>query len=173
MDVDAANVRQRQDADAAIDADEETLVRRGGAVHVARDARATDEDVRETVRVNVTSRTTVPTVVVRQNGALVPDSTHALLALMFPALFPFGRGHPDERNRRVRVSLNECVRHYLMLSTRGFARDRAFVLAMFDVLARRHALLSATLRCRMPSATAENAAVTRVTAQQLDTMLGF
>ena len=175
MDEDAPNVRQRADAGVAANVDEETLERRAGAVHVARDGHATDESVLETARASVGASSTgrrVPTVVVRRHGALVPDSVHAIFALAFPGRFPYGRGHPDEQ-RRVPVSVFECVRHYLMLSTRAFARDRFFVLYAFDALARRQALMSATLRCRLPSEMPQNAAITRVTTAELDTLLGY
>ena len=56
------------------------------------------------------------------------------IAKMFPHLFPYGRGHPKEQKRRVKLSPFECAKHYLMLSSRRFAQDKYFTLAVFDKL---------------------------------------
>lgn len=56
---------------------------------------------------------------VRPSNRLVCERQKRYLALVFPHLFPYGRGSPDEE-RRTPVSLIKCIQHYLRLSTRQF-----------------------------------------------------
>ena len=59
----------------------------------------------------------------------------ALDAKTYPHLFPYGRGHPGEQNRRVKVSKSQCIRHYCQLRSRRFAQDPYFVMSSFDRMA--------------------------------------
>jgi hypothetical protein len=68
-------------------------------------------------------------------------------AKLFPHLFPFGRGHPGE-SRYIRVSREECVAHYLRLSTRAFDRDSLYALYAFDQLSLQRALTQSYISCK-------------------------
>jgi hypothetical protein len=57
---------------------------------------------------------------IRRSNQIANDVSETLLARMFPHLFPFGRGHPGE-DRKIHVSVEECVKHYTLLSERRFA----------------------------------------------------
>ncbi|GMF13141.1 unnamed protein product [Phytophthora lilii] len=67
----------------------------------------------------------------RRSNYFANDISGSLLARAFLNLFPFGRGHPGE-DRRVKVSVQECVKYYTMLSERQFAEDELFTLVAFD-----------------------------------------
>ena len=70
------------------------------------------------------------------------------IAKMFPHLFPYGRGHPNELRRRVKLSPFECAKHYLMLSSRRFAHDKYFTLAVFDRLSMANAYTHVSVRTK-------------------------
>ncbi|RLN92727.1 hypothetical protein BBJ28_00020432 [Nothophytophthora sp. Chile5] len=70
-----------------------------------------------------------------------------LFAQMFPHLFPYGRGHPGEA-RPVPVSLEACVRHYGMLSSRRFAEDELFMLVAFDHISLQKMYTQVALKCK-------------------------
>jgi len=69
-------------------------------------------------------------------------------AQMFPHLFPYGRGHPNELKRRIKLSAFECAKHYLMLSSRRFAQDKYFTLAVFDRLSMANAYTRISVRAK-------------------------
>ena len=56
----------------------------------------------------------------------------SLDAKTYPHLFLYGRGHPGEENRRVKVSKKECVQLYCHLRTRRFAQDPYYIMTSFD-----------------------------------------
>ena len=90
---------------------------------------------------------------------------------MFPGLFPFGRGDPDEP-RRVSVSRAQFLRHYVLLSSRRFAQDTVYPLVAFDIVARHMALSRATHYCRMGGAE-QNVAIAHVSESQLAALLEY
>ena len=75
-----------------------------------------------------------PTVLVRRSNIIHKESDRGLLAHAFPELFPYGRGAPDDENRIKKVSVQECARHYLNLSSRRFAQHKTFLLRRLMVL---------------------------------------
>lgn len=107
-------------------------------------------------------------VVVRRSNQLVPDYKTSVLALAFPSLFPFGTGDPSFP-RPIKISLEECVRYYLMLSTRRFAQHHSFVLVAFDMVVRTRAVNNIWLRCKLYPHMAERAY--SVTKEELAEML--
>jgi len=172
MDADQSNVRQRVDADEAASPEEELFVRSAGGVHVSYDGSTMAERLQAAgpARNQGTSEAGGP-VVIRQGGALVPDSTPYLVEMLVPGLIAFGRGGPDEP-RAVRVSKIECLRHYALLSLRHFAQDNVYTLMAFDMSARHQAMAQASLYCRL-SSTEQNAAIANVTPQELSALLDY
>ncbi|ETN22853.1 hypothetical protein PPTG_02630 [Phytophthora nicotianae INRA-310] len=75
------------------------------------------------------------------------SSRKELFAQMFPHLFPYGRGHPGE-TRPVPVSLEACIRHYGMLSSRRFAEDELFMLVAFDHISLKKMYTQVALKCK-------------------------
>lgn len=170
---DQSNVRQRSDADVAQTPAEELLVRVAAGVHIdtegpSRVERLAATSTRDDGR--TTSGDGGP-VVIRQGGLLVSDRTPHLFAMMFPGLFPYGRGDPDEK-RHVRMSRMHCLRHYLQLSTRRFAQDTVFPLVAFDFMSRHLSLSRASLYCRLSSAE-QNAAIAGVSVDELAALLEY
>ena len=77
-----------------------------------------------------------------------------------PALFPNGRGGPDE-HRKHSYSLHALVDHYLSLLEDGFKNDSAFVLFAYDKVSTAAALKSISLTCSNNPQLAESAASLR------------
>ncbi|OWZ02958.1 hypothetical protein PHMEG_00025393, partial [Phytophthora megakarya] len=83
---------------------------------------------------------------VRHSSRFSKDENGELYGRMFPHLFPFGRGHPGDE-RKYPVSHEECVRHYLLLSSRRFAEDELFSFVAFDRVGVEKMYLQTALRC--------------------------
>lgn len=96
-------------------------------------------------------------VLVRNQGDFVSSYDGDLFGLAFPDLFPYGRGHPGTE-RRVAVSLEQCLRYYLRLSGRQFAQHPTFALVSFDVCGRRRVANSTAISARHRSGQYESIA---------------
>ena len=86
-----------------------------------------------------------PIFTLHASNQFVNEST---IAQMFPHLFPYGRGHPNETKRRIKISPFKCAEHYLMLSSRRFTQDRYFTLAIFDQLSMQNAYTRVYVRAK-------------------------
>ena len=81
---------------------------------------------------------------VSASNTFVPDYDAAFLPKCFIEHFPYRRGGPDEK-RRVAVSKEACIEHYLRLSTRAF-RGYRFILCAYGIIARARAGNRAVLK---------------------------
>lgn len=79
---------------------------------------------------------------------LLSDSTPDLFCRVFPELLPLSEGHPNSE-RPVKVSMEQCVAHYLQLSNRSFSRHPTFTLATFDMVSRKRALMASSISCKV------------------------
>ncbi|ETL31819.1 hypothetical protein L916_15460, partial [Phytophthora nicotianae] len=84
---------------------------------------------------------------VRRSSFFANDISGTLLARIFPDLFPFGRGHPGEQ-RHVKVSVQECIKYYTMLSERQFDEDALFTLVAFDKIFMMSMYIQNHVRCQ-------------------------
>ncbi len=89
-------------------------------------------------------------------------------ARIFPELFPFGFGHPGIK-RSPPVSLLECIRYYLDISTRRFAQHHQFLAVAFDRLSLNNMFMANYLQCQKQSANIHKIAT--VTSMELDEFL--
>ena len=96
---------------------------------------------------------------VRPSNKRVAEWEEYFFERAFVRAFPWGRGGPSER-RRVHVSLDGCLKHYMRLHLHLFFKTGPFVLAAYDVSAKRKASTGAFLRCRFGSRGEDYAAVT-------------
>ncbi len=78
----------------------------------------------------------------------MPASSANCFGRLFPHLFSYGLGHP-EQSRSVQVSLQDCVKYYLNLSNRQFAQDESFPVIAFDIISRKRAMSHISLTCRL------------------------
>lgn len=132
IDRDGEGIEGSRDDCRATSAEEELEVLERSVGFVAADIPA--EASRAKVVVEVTGNAdTERRFLVRHSSKFATDSSGALYGKMFPHLFPFGRGHPGD-NRKHPVSQEECIKHYLLLSSRRFAEDETFSFVAFDRL---------------------------------------
>ncbi len=79
-------------------------------------------------------------------GTLLPDSTPDLYCRLFPDWFPIVQGHPNEQ-KPVKVSMEQCVSHYLRLTSRSFATHSFLTLTAFYMRSRKRAQKTASISC--------------------------
>ena len=73
-----------------------------------------------------------------------------LLAGLYPTLFCYGRGVPENQSRPIQVNLREHVRYLLSYSDRRFERSHSFIFVIFNILQRRDACFQAKLIATKP-----------------------
>ena len=68
---------------------------------------------------------------------------------IFPIQFPYGTGGPDHQGiqRKVPVSLEECLRHYTRLSLNQFMRPD-FILVCYHLLCRKASFTTGLIKCK-------------------------
>lgn len=71
-----------------------------------------------------------------------------LYALLFPTLFPYGLGSPDNNERNPKVSLRSHVKHLFRLKDRRFQEHNSFLFIVFNIMQRHAVNMSATLMIR-------------------------
>ncbi|RLN89653.1 hypothetical protein BBJ28_00021477, partial [Nothophytophthora sp. Chile5] len=157
VDVEGDRVGGVSESDATV-AEDEVMERR--VVFVSDDCEITAEsdhvaaydhggitaETKQAVVVLSSEMPSVPQFLVRLSSRFSPRSK-MMFAQMFPHLFPYGRGHPGEK-RAVSVSLEACIRHYSMLSSRRFAEDELFMLINFDHISLQKMYTQVALRCK-------------------------
>ena len=73
-----------------------------------------------------------------------------LLAGLYPTLFCYGRGAPEDRSRSIEINLREHVRYLLSYSDRRFEKNHSFIFVVFNILQRRDACFHAKLIATKP-----------------------
>ena len=73
-----------------------------------------------------------------------------LLTGLYPTLFCYGRGVPDDQSRLFEVNLREHVRYLLSYSNRRFERNHSFIFVILNILQRRGACFQAKLIATKP-----------------------
>ena len=73
-----------------------------------------------------------------------------LLAGLYPTLFCYGRGAPEDRSRSIEINLREHVRYLLSYNDRRFEKNHSFIFVVFNILQRRDACFHAKLIAEKP-----------------------
>ena len=74
----------------------------------------------------------------------------SLLAGLFPTLFCYGRGAPEDKSRPVAINLREHIRYLLSYHDRRFEKHHSFIFVVFNLLQRRDACFHAHLVATKP-----------------------
>ena len=77
-------------------------------------------------------------------------SNPELLPGLYPTLFPYGCGVPEDSSRPTKVSLNQHIRYLLALEDRRFEKHHSFMFVLFNMIQRRQACLNASLMASRP-----------------------
>ncbi|CAF1331175.1 unnamed protein product [Adineta steineri] len=73
-----------------------------------------------------------------------------LLVGLYPTLFCYGRGAPDDQSRPVKTNLREHIRYLLSYHDRRFETNHSFIFVVFHILQRRNACFHAQLITTKP-----------------------
>ncbi|CAF2657408.1 unnamed protein product [Rotaria sp. Silwood2] len=93
-----------------------------------------------------------------ENVYLIPHSSKPvneyfnpkLLAGLYPTLFCYGRGVPEDQLRPVQITLKEHIRYLLAYNDRRFEKHHSFIFVIFNLLQRRDACFHAQLIATKP-----------------------
>ncbi len=93
-----------------------------------------------------------------ENVYLIPHSSKPvneyfnpkLLTGLYPTLFCYGRGAPEDQSRPVRINLREHIRYLLSYNDRRFETNNSFIFVVFNLLQRRDACFHAQLIATKP-----------------------
>ena len=88
-----------------------------------------------------------------ENVYLIPHSSKPvneyfnpkLLLGLYPTLFCYGRGPPEDQSRPVQIKLREHIRYLLSYNDRRFETNYSFIFVVFNLLQRRDACFHAQL----------------------------
>jgi len=72
----------------------------------------------------------------------------SLFPMIYPTLFPYGRGGFDDHQRLARLSMRRQVKHFFNLADRRFQEHYSFLFTAFNVLQRREVLLHSSLKIK-------------------------
>ena len=73
-----------------------------------------------------------------------------LLVSLYPTLFCYGRGAPEDQSRPVAINLREHIRYLLSYNDRRFEKNHSFIFVVFNLLQRRDACFHAQLIATRP-----------------------
>lgn len=73
-----------------------------------------------------------------------------LLPCLFPTLFPYGVGSPDDDNRKQKSSYKKDIQYLLSYCDKRFEKHSSFIFVVFNILQRRNACYKAKLMMEQP-----------------------
>lgn len=73
-----------------------------------------------------------------------------LLLALFPTLFPYGLGNPDDPNRKIKTCYKTHLQYLLSYQDKRFEKHHSFLSVVFNMLQRRNACYSAKLMMNQP-----------------------
>jgi hypothetical protein len=73
-----------------------------------------------------------------------------LLAGLYPTLFCYGRGAPEDQSRPIEINFKEHIRYLLSYNDRRFETNHSFIFVVFNLLQRRDACFHAQLIATRP-----------------------
>jgi hypothetical protein len=95
---------------------------------------------------------------VAENVYLIPHSSKPvneyfnpkLLTGLYPTLFCYGRGAPEDQSRSIGITFKEHIRYLLSYNDRRFETNHSFIFVVFNLLQRRDACFHAQLIATKP-----------------------
>jgi Helitron helicase-like domain at N-terminus len=94
-----------------------------------------------------------------------------LLSSLYPTLFCYGRGAPEDQSRPVEIRLREHVRYLLSYSDRRFEKHPSFMFVVFNLLQRRDACFHAQLIATRPYFRASADDIQSLSTKDIETAL--
>ena len=94
-----------------------------------------------------------------------------LLAGLYPTLFCYGLGAPEDQSRPVKVPLREHIRYLLSYDDRRFEANHSFIFVVFNLLQRRDACFHAQLIATRPYFRASADEIQSLNSKDIETAL--
>lgn len=102
----------------------------------------------------------------------VKDHNNSELFLgLFPTLFLYGYGAPEDPSRRTAASLNQHIRYLLAYEDRRFERHHSFMFIVFNIIQRRPACWNASLMASRPYFQGTATELQSLTTKKIETAL--
>ena len=114
-----------------------------------------------------------------ENVYLIPHSSKPvneyfnpkLLAGLYPTLFCYGRGVPEDRSKPINISFREHIRYLLSYDDRRFEKNHSFIFVVFNILQRRDACLHAQLIATKPYFQSSTREIQSLSSSDIETAL--
>lgn len=90
---------------------------------------------------------------------------------LFPTLFPYGYGAPDDPSKPIAVSLNQHIRYLLAYEDRRFEKHHSFMFVVFNMIQRRQACWNASLMASRPYFQETATELQSLTTKEIETAL--
>jgi hypothetical protein len=94
-----------------------------------------------------------------------------LLLGLYPTLFPYGCGAPQNSSRPIPVSLNHHIRYLLAYDDQRFEKHHSFMFLLFNIIQRRQACWNATLMASRPYFQDAASDLQTLTSKEIETAL--
>ncbi|CAF3822952.1 unnamed protein product [Rotaria sp. Silwood1] len=114
-----------------------------------------------------------------ENVYLIPHSSKPvnkyfnskLLTGLYPTLFCYGRGAPEDQSRPVQIKLKEHIRYLLSYNDHRFETNHSFIFVVFNLLQRRDACFHAQLIATKPYFQASADEILSLNSKDIETVL--
>lgn len=107
----------------------------------------------------------------RSHAPVNDCSNPTLLLGLFPTLFPYGCGAPQDPSRPIPVSLNQHIRYLLTYDDQRFEKHHSFMFVLFNVMQRRQACWNASLMASRPYFRETAAELQTLTSKEIEAAL--
>ena len=94
-----------------------------------------------------------------------------LLAGLYPTLFCYGHGAPEDQSRPIKINLREHIRYLLSYNDRRFEKNHSFIFMVFNLLQRRDACFHAQLIATKPYFRASADEIQSLSGKDIETVL--
>ena len=98
-------------------------------------------------------------------------SDQELLPGLFPTLFPYGYGAPNDLSKPVPVSLKKHVRYLLTYDDHRFEKHHSFIFVLFNMMQRQQACYDASLMASRPYFRSVAPDLQTLTSKEIETIL--
>ncbi|CAF1536996.1 unnamed protein product [Adineta ricciae] len=95
-----------------------------------------------------------------------------LLTGLYPTLFCYGRGAPEDQSRSVEIKFREHIHYLLSYNDRRFETNHSFIFVVFNLLQRRDACLHARLIATRPYFQASANEIQSIKSKDIEIALG-
>lgn len=94
-----------------------------------------------------------------------------LLTGLFPTLFPYGIGNPDDSNRKQKTCYKKHLQYLLSYGDKRFEKHSSFIFVVFNILQRRNACFKSKLIMKQPYSVPYAELISKVKSNDIENVL--